>query len=1441
MDGVSNVEVDDIADEDNTMTITRPRKSKKDPNRFKGMSEKEILEALGLDETWTEYSVLLIDRPSPGVYITPRGRRRPAGKRQGRPRISRIAVFKSPKLTSLPWFVEEEADTATPLRLSKLDDTEAPIETPALEVPESSSKPMDSVSFQQGLVDEMPDAPLITPSRGQKRSHQDGDSVEPESVSRAALSRRMGGRPSKQRRLKESEAAAVNDMPTVETPKSDRPAQTDEQAPVADPLETAPASQPKRKRGKLSKPRKQAAVKAQKGAQESAADPAQPLPQEDNAVDNVPSSDETQEMPSKKRRRETDLREKTSVSAAPAVTINQPVGPVTAPAGDDTTEGPVQTAPPSIPRLAEDNPSTPVARAESSINTATAIATPSKTIPAIDRAPDSTPVVEDPTPQKPIAKPSEETQTQTPASDRGIAQTPETQNSGVRKKKMKDKGGSVAFLRRKIVMDIVEKAGGAFPMGTEIWYPFATAWMNMKHKEKPDLRTVRSTIKYLIDTGKLRQLTFSGKDSQGVMVTKSILTKPEIQPDDPLVRDMQKKMLWAGSRFYFPPNTERDPEIKKSRGRDHKSVLPFPEESNVIVRLQRKPAFVVNREKRKVRDVQRRLLRRLEAGAAETGDGERRRVVRLMKIRPASTPTAETPSPSNLTSISRPQRPSDEGKKRAAPRTQQGPVAPSQVAAKPLPRIGRMRRLLIPMAAYTMLINPKQTLHGPSGTFATDAGLGALCKPVLPREKRTAAAVAAAAATTTLPESLDDILTKTRRHEIDFSSKLDPRSSRFFSDNDTILRWELQSEALLRRKSTDLRYINQTVQDSFNAAPIEGKIRFDFDEPPRPPPPVIEPKVTRQAARRVLPEEIGPRYLPLPPLLKHAVDPALERPVDVPKPRRQPSATATAAAPQNRRLTKLNESMAALESDGLPAQVSSATKPIFRRSRPQNVPESLMKRIMIAIVVVRTLAGGLEGKMIDWGVVTNIFPGHDPGFIQDRGKFVLGKNRLHMAKMQSDFQDRFIEAYAKNQVPRIDYENLERYDWETVVDWAISQLDVPISTAKLPDLPATRAQFDGVFELREEALTAFDDMYQSTQNISVNRKRALFAGVPFAVPLRDKSSAITTRRKINNAELTRLEIAKTWVRANITTPEESYNPTEARKALDRFGEALVSNAVQSLVAERAISMGNRGRITPGRNYDITEHFLHTLSRRRFIENTQLRRAGRFKTNVLDPAFQTNRETEAGTGTHEIQYGAEDGDILAVINLVAEGKVILRPLDPPRNKFGLTDGGYLTRQMDKAKLRFGVEVRPVTGMYVFGNSVRERAALIPPPRYPNKSTGSNPDAMDIDIDPPHPHLYNTPNKIPIWFDIHGNFIKLLWDLVVAAVLGSVAIRPGISAAGIAGMLKPTMGAWEVQMLLEWMRDVGAVDVGVRYSQHAGDSAPEECPGWVVRDEWWLILG
>jgi transcription factor C subunit 3 len=132
-------------------------------------------------------------------------------------------------------------------------------------------------------------------------------------------------------------------------------------------------------------------------------------------------------------------------------------------------------------------------------------------------------------------------------------------------------------------------------------------------------------------------------------------------------------------------------------------------------------------------------------------------------------------------------------------------------------------------------------------------------------------------------------------------------------------------------------------------------------------------------------------------------------------------------------------------------------------------------------------------------------------------------------------------------------------------------------------------------------------------------------------------------------------------------------------------------------------------------------------------------------------------------------------------------------------------------MDKTKVRFAIDIYP-TSSYVYGNPLQaqlESVGLPSPPEFPDD---------------------NLPPKIPLWFDIHGGLIKPIWEMAIASVIGCVAIRQGLSAQTISGMIKPALGAWEIELLLGWLADVGVVS-----REETGGYT-----GWKVLEFWWMIL-
>ncbi|KAJ5250066.1 hypothetical protein N7489_000476 [Penicillium chrysogenum] len=1254
----------------------RAKKAKIKHDTLRGLSKQEKLEALGMDEGWTEYKALVMDKPVPGVYVTPHGRRRPVGKSRGRPRQSRIAIFKSPKLASIPWFVKDKDDTSD-------DDKVGDAATTTTRASESlGPEAAPSVINSEG--------PIMTPtpvtSRRAKRLLPNDSAVSPTPSSGPKTNGQRNGRPPKRSRLHKAQTGS-NEGPL------------DDASGIL--LEDAVPA-PQEGSIKMSTPRHR-----------------------DKSASIHLLEDQQSGTPSKRRRVESSER-----SGNDHTTLQSP----TPRPSDELT-----------PRSGSVGPQ--------KFNFGAHSTKPAK---------------------KPRVRKRLNIRTMKISGEEGSEYS----------KPLIERGGSISVLRRKLIMEIMEKANGVYPAGTAMWYPFVTAWMKIHPNEKPDMRTVNTACKQLIDAGQLRQLTFSGRDTRKVMVTRTLLLKPDMSPDDPLVKEMQSKILaidFHESRPFFSTNVEVDPNLTRNSGRPHGAPpraqrFSFPVEEGTHVHLQQKPLSIVNLEARRRRQAQANFIKRLEAQAKAAKAAEEEDelpdlpgVQRLMTL--ARPPELDLDSRPH-TSIIRPYV-------RTGPR---GPGKQQKLIIHPK----RVMKPISAIGAYAMLMNPVQQFEPTTGTFSTGS-----CSA----KRRRAKPMAAQQPVLDIEKSVDELSRLARDEsdspEIPMADKPRVLLSRFIQKTKKILKWELNHPNLFEANLEGQQFINRTVLDGFKPAPITGDIRFATDMPP-PKQPQVEPELPARRSEIRRQRQSLPQPLPQPP---PTITPKAETPKRTPKPRRTRAPRAPRAPVTDRRLAKLDDTTTAEK------EAQSATPKRIRRQRfVRPISENLKQKLVVALVVVRVLAGGAESRVIDWPLVTKAFPDQDSSFIEARARQILNKNRLQITKMHRDFQECFLEAYAKDEVPRIDYSDLDGYDWPALVDWASTRLDFSPSE-RAPDLPATRQQFDSVFELREDALTAGDELYQAVHGVTINHKRNLMARNPFAVPVDGGTRTKSALRKVGTAQL---EAAKTWVRANIITAEETYRPNESSDILQRFGDRLITTATQELINERVVSSTTRGRINPGRNYDISEYFLQTLSRKRAVESTQLRRAAHFKSDILDIQFRT-------TGASDVEYTAEDGDILALINLYASGAIQMRPRDAPRAKFGLTDGGYETRQMDKKRFHFPVEVTP-TATYRYGNPVRGKAAaaVLPPA--------------------PSPSDTKMPPRNPLWYDINGEFIHRLWDLVVGPVLGCLVMRPGIKAGNISNMIRPTMGAWETVLMLQWLEGVGIVK-----SDGEGETA---C--WTLQESWWMIL-
>ena len=466
-------------------------------------------------------------------------------------------------------------------------------------------------------------------------------------------------------------------------------------------------------------------------------------------------------------------------------------------------------------------------------------------------------------------------------------------------------------------------------------------------------------------------------------------------------------------------------------------------------------------------------------------------------------------------------------------------------------------------------------------------------------------------------------------------------------------------------------------------------------------------------------------------------------------------------------------------------------KKIRLRGPRRNLSQRDERRLLVAVIIVRTVAGGLD-RNIDWKLVAKVFePEFDEMSINQFWAKVRAKYKVQYEKILADFEEAFPTAYEQGDVPAVDFEHLEDYPWAWLVDWTLDMTDLPTESAF--ELPAQRSGIDGLFSLKAASDVTVAEFFSPDHPNSVPKRQAILSKQAYAMPLTKSPELL-----FEEEDSTDFSIVKTWIRANNATPAATYKPETAQRKLSIFRSDIIDRALKDLLASKVLSGQKENRVIPGRNYDLSELCISCLAKSPSIST--LRAAVKFKT-WLDEQFQANDHQPVDIATI-----MTDAQALVLANLFASHRIRLRPKDPPANKYGLLNGGYETRQMDKSRLKFAISISP-TKDYI------PSIPLLP-------LLSSHP--------PPAPHLNNTSlERIPLWYDINDALIPVLWDMALAAVLSTVSVRPGVQLGEIERAVRPAMGGWEVALVLEWGASVGVMEsVG---------------SGWIVREWWWGIFG
>lgn len=451
---------------------------------------------------------------------------------------------------------------------------------------------------------------------------------------------------------------------------------------------------------------------------------------------------------------------------------------------------------------------------------------------------------------------------------------------------------------------------------------------------------------------------------------------------------------------------------------------------------------------------------------------------------------------------------------------------------------------------------------------------------------------------------------------------------------------------------------------------------------------------------------------------------------------------------------------------------------------------TLENRIILAVVVVRSLVGGLD-RSVDWVLVSGLFPEHPMNFVSKAWLEIQPKHSKTIERLNIEFQSWFLEAYEAGEVPPINYDKLVDYDWETLIDHAAAHLRMDVGM-EATSLPAKRSVLEHTYTIKESGEPRIwrDDFFGLYKPVYKRMEDA--SNEPWAPPIDSPPTPLP--------KMDRLQIAKSWVRANIITPNESYDPSFAEQKLKTLPSGQVKVAMDELLASKVLMLRNRGRAAPGRGCEITDTFAAAF--RTHLDEKQLSQAVRYKT-YLDEAFRTGQPVF-------VEWTADEGAVLATTNLQAHGRVRLEPRNLPSDKFGLGGYGYQTKKIGKDKLRFQMEILS-TDTYIPNGEIDSLLKHTP-------SAGG--------VGPPKGEA----GALPLWYDIADNLLPAMWKKVACAVLATMAFRPGMDVKEIVRLFSPALWEWEVRSLVNWFEEVDAIT-----------RLREGHEGWNVGEWWWYVGG
>ncbi|EHY53091.1 hypothetical protein ABEF92_003942 [Exophiala dermatitidis] len=952
-------------------------------------------------------------------------------------------------------------------------------------------------------------------------------------------------------------------------------------------------------------------------------------------------------------------------------------------------------------------------------------------------------------------------------------------------------------LCKKIILELISQTSGVVPNDASTLKRVSVPrWQEAGEEGIPLLKTIKAAVKSLCERGTIKQVTFTFRGKSGIMVKRTVLFLPHISPHSDLVEEAKQKIIEAEPADYVPPEWEAEG-----------ARIPLVEKKTKPMVYKSDSTPPTGRE------------RASSPGSDTTIDAQAARDTRSV-----TRGSTRQPSPSPPPRVS----------------------AATGFLTLKVPSLGKL--------AVVQSHNQKMTASMSTLSFDNATSVAGQSTPVRGTASRRGqgrgrgrggrkptarsggrSVVWVSDHPRDFPSCLDDILglsyLKINSRDLDSA---DSEWRRFAWEVEAVRAWEVQEESS-QAERTRYAFINHLVPPAlYSSSSYPPTIEFapltstaehgheiELAYPPTESWPVFvsalheSPEVASQITRK----EPGERTTPAPPPPKTAKPRRCTRPSKRKLLGDNDDAEDGTFAPQAKRPRGAGKGSGAKSRSrqmiALGKQSDTPTKLSRGPQYLRALPEEVIHRIRISVIVVRTLAGGVE-CYIDWPLVMTLFPGQEEDFIKRCWRTLSTRERSDIRALTESLQWKYLSALEAGEVPSINFEDLKATDWHGIVGWAMKNLDKFNIKQTADDLPDSRDRLLDSHKLDFSQRKRSWHILSTPSWVSNPFKESIVSSVVFGADAQAMTSTPSLEVASSRYELEspdpELRVARSWVYSTVLTPEETFSPLQAHAKLSTLAptpaenEALLTRGLKVLQDAKLLQRANRGmhQGMTMRCWDGRRKLWERFEERRMMNRTILRRAVTYKLHVMDQAFAAG-----GSVVLEKEAIVDDGEMVAILNLMASGQIRTRAgADVPNTRYGLDHEriGYRTKNMDKGLLYFSVEFVS-TDAYVYGLPSGVHRSIIPIPRG--------------EADQPRGH-------IPPWIDIHGNIQDELWEMFLVGVIGLVMQMPGITAAELSRALGYALDQGEIELILNWCIQGGFAKMEMNSK------------GYETTEDWWWCL-